>query len=75
MKVKELIEELSKMDPEAECYRGSFEGFLNDDMKHATTITDKQLHTVYPLEVEFMTVFDWDHRKGKWVTYTGAIFE
>ena len=75
MTVKELIEKLQTLPQDAECYKGEFCGFLDDDLKRTNPIriTDKEHHDVYDLDCEYKTVYTF-HR-GQWKEYTGVIFE
>jgi hypothetical protein len=70
-----MIEQLQACDPEAECYYGMFDGFLTDDMKWSKEITEKEGHTVYPIDFEEKSVYDFCVRTQSWITYTGVIFE
>jgi hypothetical protein len=75
LKVKELIEKLSKEDPEAECYYESFHGFLDENLNHANKITDKEWCEVYDIDFEYKTVYHWSTKTQKLIPYTGVIFE
>lgn len=75
MKVKEMIAKLAVMNPEAECHWACFDGFLTEYMEWSKESTDIEGATAYGIDVEYKTIYEWDHRRQQWSSHTGAIFE
>jgi hypothetical protein len=63
--VKQLIEELQQLPPDADVHIGNFDGFLDADLK-------KEAYDLYPLEyVEHKTVYSF--RRGAYQPWTCVV--